>query len=113
MKRASSSGSCSPAWARAKIAAAFSCVGQLHQLLRTLLDEAAHQRPILVQRGPARGGMLLEGEGNLGAVRDIDLQLGEGSEAKEAQRVIEVRSANCHVSSYAVGASTPAFRAGK
>jgi hypothetical protein len=57
--------------------------------------------------------MLLEGEGNLGAVRDIDLQLGEGSEAKEAQRVIEVRSANCHVSSYAVGASTPAFRAGK
>ncbi len=83
-------------------------VGVLHQALGALLDEAAHKRPILVQRRPAWSGVLLEGEGDVDATRGLTLELGERSEAEESEGVIEMRSADCHISPYAVGACSPA-----
>ncbi len=58
---------------------------------RLLLDERAHERPVLVERRPVRRRVLLEGE------RDLRAALGcEGSQAERAQGFVEVRSSQRH-----------------
>ena len=63
-------------------------VGQAAQRRRLLLDEAAHERPVLVERRPAARRVLLEGERHLRAA------LGrERAEAERAQGLVEMRGA--------------------
>jgi hypothetical protein len=81
-------------------------IGQAAQRRRLLLDERAHERPVLVQRRAAASRMLLEGE------RDLRAALGrERREAERAQRLVQVRGAN-HVSCYAPGGSPPFWHPG-
>ena len=58
------------------------------------LDEAAHERPVLVERRPAVRAVLLEREGEVDAVLEIPREDGEGAETEAAERVMEVRSAH-------------------
>ena len=77
-------------------------VGQAAQRRRLLLDEAADERPVLVERGPAAGRMLLEGERQLGAALGRECR-----EAERAQGLIEVRCAERHRSDYAARGLSP------
>src|SRR5262249_48786280 len=58
------------------------------------LDEATHERPVLVERRSAVGAVLLEGGGGVGAVLELPREDGEGAEAEAAKRVVEVRRAH-------------------
>ena len=58
------------------------------------LDEAAHERAVLVERRPAVRAVLLEREREVGAVLELAREDGEGAEAEAAERVVEVRRAH-------------------
>ena len=70
------------------------------------LDEAAHERPVLVERRPAVRAVLLEGEREVHAVLELSCEDGEGAEAEPAEGVVEVRRPHpsllrrCGVASY-------------
>ena len=107
-KSASSSVEPTPECACAKIAAAGSrrrssialrASGQPAQRRRLLLDEAAHERPVLVERRPAARRVLLERERQLGPALDR-----ERREAEAAQRLVEVRCPERHALSWRPGA---------
>ena len=86
-------------------------VGQPPQRRRLLLDEAAHERAVLVERRPVARRMLLERERQLRAA--LDGERGE-AEARAATRRDAVRAATPHASvtrarglvSYLAGAGT-------
>jgi hypothetical protein len=78
-----------------------------------LLDEAAHQRPVLVQRGPTGRVVLLEGERQLRALVELAVQLLESPEAETPERMLEMRRANGHASAYAPGEAFPALPSGR
>jgi hypothetical protein len=61
------------------------------QPLGARLDEAAHERPVFVQRRPTVRTVLLECEGEIGSGLEILVERRERSEAEAAQRVVEVR----------------------
>src|SRR5206468_6923464 len=60
------------------------------QPLGARLDEAPHERPVLVQRRATVGAVLLERKGEIGPGLEILVEGGERSEAEAAQRVVEV-----------------------
>ena len=70
------------------------------------LDEAAHERPVLVQRRTAVVAVLLERERQVGAV-----ERREGSKAEPAQRVVEMRRAHPPCL-YAFGCLPPLWQPG-
>ena len=74
------------------------------------LDEAAHERPVLVERRPAVRAVLLEREGEVDAVLEIPREDGEGAEAEAAERVVEVRRA--HPSSPTTAEPPPTWQPG-
>ena len=76
------------------------------------LHELADERAVLVERGPALGGVLLEREGQLHPVGELALEHGEGAEAEAAQGVVEVGRAHGHAAPYDSGARGPLFRVG-
>ena len=99
---ASSSVGFTPAWARAKIAAAGSrrsssiairASSLAAQPLRARLDEVAHERPVLVQGGPPRRGVLLEREGQL---RPLAAEQVEAAEAEAAQGTLQALRTDRH-----------------
>src|SRR5439155_20323030 len=59
------------------------------QPFRARLDEAAHERPILVERRPPVGAVLLEREREVDAGVEVAVERGERAEAEPAQRVVE------------------------
>ena len=77
-------------------------VGQSAQRRGLLGDERPHERPVLVQRRPVAGRMLLECE------RQLRAPLGrEGGEAERAQGLVEVRCPERHECFYEAGAPSP------
>jgi len=70
------------------------------------LDEAAHERAVLVQRRAAVRPVLLEGEREVGAVEGR-----ERAEAETAKRVVEVRRTH-GASLYALGSLPPFWQPG-
>src|SRR5262249_7153594 len=66
-------------------------VGQLLEPVRPGLDERTDERPVLVERRPARRRVLLEGELESRASLLLERELGEGAETEQAQGAIEVR----------------------
>ena len=72
-----------------------------------LLDEAAHERAILVQRGPVALDVLLERERKRLAVVDLAHQKGERAEHEAPERMVEVRRTNCHERHYGGGEASP------
>ena len=58
------------------------------------LDEAAHERAVLVERRSAVRAVLLEGEREVDAVLELAREDGEGAEAEATERVVEVRRAH-------------------
>ena len=67
-----------------------------HEPVGPPLDVAAHERSVLVQRGPPERRMLLEGERQLGPPRDLFVEEAEGAETEAAERAMDVRSAYRH-----------------
>ena len=84
-------------------------VGEPAQRRRLLRDEGAHERPVLVERGPVAGRVLLEGERKLRAALG-----GERREAERAQGLVEVRCPDRHESFYAaarrISYAAPVYR---
>ena len=72
-----------------------------------LLDEAADERPVLVERGAAAGRVLLEGEREISAAVQLLEESAERAEAKGPETVEELRSAHDHNCAYAVLGSSP------
>ena len=70
------------------------------------LDEAAHERAVLVERRPTVRAVLLERERQVDAVLELAREDGEGAETEAPERVVEVRRAHPallrrrHVASY-------------
>ena len=64
------------------------------QPLGARLDEAAHERAVLVERRPAVRAVLLEGEREIDAVVELAREHGERAEAEAAESVVEVRRAH-------------------
>jgi hypothetical protein len=56
-----------------------------------LLDEGADEGPVLVQSRPVRARVLLERDGDVGPVLELERELEEGAEAKSAQGAVELR----------------------
>jgi len=61
------------------------CVVALGERAPAGLEERPHERPVLVQRGPAERGVLLERERQLGTAVELRAEHAEGAEAKAAQ----------------------------
>ena len=104
-KSASSSDGRGPAWARAKIAAAgsrwssssaISASSRAAEPRRALLDERAHERPVLVERRAAGVLVLDERDRQLGAVVELAEEVREGAEHEAAEGRVEMRSARSH-----------------
>ena len=64
------------------------------EALRARLDEAAHERAVLVKRRTTVGAVLLEGEREVHAVLELAREDGEGAEAEPTERVVKVRRAH-------------------
>ncbi len=101
-RSASSSVGFTPACARAKIAAAGSrrsssiairASSVARQAVGARLHELAYERPVLVQRGPARRGVLFEGERQLGLLAAEQV---EAAEAEAPQRTLKGLGADRH-----------------
>ena len=77
-------------------------VRQSAQRRRMLLDEAAHERAVLVQGRSLPGRVLLERE------RQLRPAFGrERGKAERAQGLVEVQSSKRHAGDYAAGGSSP------
>src|SRR5438552_15489718 len=59
---------------------------------RARLDEPAHERPVLVERGPSVRAVLLERERQIGPGLEVGREDGERAEAEPPQRLVKVRS---------------------
>ena len=88
------------------------CVRPLSERVRAVLDERLHERAVLVQRRLGVGGVLFEGERQLGAALDLREQRAERPEAESPQSGEQVRSAHGHDSAYAVFGSSPLWQCG-
>src|SRR5205814_7281409 len=78
-------------------------IGAFLQRRAPLLDERAQQRAVLVQRGPLRPTMLLEGERNLGAGVHFTRERGEAPQAEAAQSVMQRRRTHVTASTRRAG----------
>ena len=87
-------------------------VGPSSKHVRARLDERLDEWPILVERGPVVGVVLLEGERQVGAALQIGEQRTERAEAESPEGVEELRSAHDHGSAYAVFGSSPFWHPG-
>ena len=76
------------------------------------LDEAAHERAVLVERRPAALAVLLEGERQLLPVLELAAEHDKGAEDEVAEGRVEVRSSDRHGTAYALGGSSPLWQAG-
>ena len=115
-KSASSSDGRGPAWARAKIAGrrlALELLERDQRIVsaaeprRPLLDERAHERPVLVQRRAAGVLVLDERDGQLGAVVELAEEVRERTEREAAEGCVEMRSAQGHAYVYALERGSP------
>ena len=82
-------------------------VGSSPKRVRTRLDERFHERPVLVERWPVVGGVLLESERQVRAELQLLEEGAERAEAKGPETVEELRSAHDHNCAYAVVGSSP------
>ena len=87
-------------------------VGSRSQRVCAVLDERLHERAVLVERRLRVGGVLLEGERQLGAALDLREQRAERPEAESPQSVVQLRSAHGHDCAYAVCGSSPLWQVG-
>ena len=87
-------------------------VGQREEAPGPALDEVARQRPVLVEGGAAAARMLLEREGEVGALGQLAGQVGERAEAEAAQGRVELRRTDAHTPSYDLAGSGPFWHAG-
>ena len=87
-------------------------VGQRSEPLRARVHVRAHERSILVERGLAARGVLLEGERNLGAALHIPRQERKPREAEAAKRAVQVGRAYGHACDYAPDGSFPVWHPG-
>jgi hypothetical protein len=72
----------------------------------------AHERSVLVERGLAARGVLLEGERNLGAALHVPHQERKPREAEAAERAVQVGRACGHACDYAPDGSFPVWQPG-
>ena len=87
-------------------------VGSSSERVRARLDERFDERPVLVERRPVVGAVLLEGERQVGAALQLLEQRTERAEAKSPKTVEELRSAHDHNCAYAVFGSSPFWHSG-
>src|SRR5215210_3429820 len=76
-----------------------------------LLDERAGERLVLVERRPTERRVLLEREPQLGALRELAVEVGERAQAERAQGLVEVLRAR-HAPGYSPGGPPPAWQPG-
>src|SRR6478672_6267167 len=78
------------------------------QAFRASLDEVAHQRPVLVERGACLALVLLECERQgLACVVELAHEIGEPAERERAQGVMELRRAWSHDDTYSARPPIP------
>ena len=87
-------------------------VGSSPQRVRARFDERFDERPVLVERRPVVGAVLLEGERQVGAALQLLEQRAERAEAESPETVEELRSAHDHNCAYAVFGSSPFWHPG-
>jgi hypothetical protein len=87
-------------------------VGPSTQRVRTTFDERFDEGPVLVERGPVVGAVLLEGERQIGPTLQLGEQRTERAEAESPETVEQLRSAHDHNCAYAVFGSSPFWHPG-
>ena len=86
------------------------CVLAPLELRAARLDVRRDERPVLVERGPARSSVLLERERDLRALLDLLREEAERAEAERAQDTVQRR--RLHTAGYAPGGSSPLWHPG-
>ena len=87
-------------------------VGSAPERVRARLDERFDEGPVLVERRPVVGAVLLESERQVGAALQLLEQRTERAEAKSPETVEQLRSAHDHNCAYAVFGSSPFWHSG-
>ena len=87
-------------------------VGSSPERVRARLDERFDEGPVLVERRPVVGAVLLESERQVGAALQLLEQRTERAEAKSPETVEQLRSAHDHNCAYAVFGSSPFWHSG-
>ena len=88
------------------------CVWTSAQRVRARLDERLDERPVLVERRPVVGAVLLEGEREVGAAFQLLQKRTERAEGKGPQGLMKLWSAHDHELTYAVFGSSPLWHSG-
>jgi hypothetical protein len=87
-------------------------VGPAAECVCAVLDERLDERAVLVQRRPVEGGVLLEGERQLGAALELHKECAERTEREGPEGRIQLWSTHDHDFDYAVLGSSPVWHRG-